>query len=222
MTSFLYTPRAGSRWLTTSQSGSAIARLAHRQEVDAHDFERRRQARTGVRRVGFRRSARRQGRGLARRPDRPGRTIGRDAGHIRRPRRSTDRWCGAGRRRRWPRSTARPAARASSTLGRMPQLTTTMSVSRVVPSWKRSPHTRPWSLRICVVVMLSRTRTPIASSLRRSNSPPSASSCWTIRCGAASTTVTSRPWLTQAARRLQAEQAAADHHGAARNPARTC
>ena len=40
-------------------------------------------------------------------------------------------------------STANPADRASSTLGRMPQLMTTMSVSSVVPSRKRRPVTLP-------------------------------------------------------------------------------
>ena len=68
------------------------------------------------------------------RSDRPGRRSCRDARRIRQARRSPGRWCASGRRRRSPLSTVRPDAVAISVMGRMPALTTTMSVSSVEPS----------------------------------------------------------------------------------------
>src|SRR5437667_282125 len=94
------------------------------------------------------------------------------------------------------------AAHASSSRGRMPAETTTMSTTRSSPAAKRRPVTASVPRIACVCIPVW-TCTPSAAIFRRSTSPPAASTWRGMSRGANSTTCTSRPrsWTAFAASR---------------------
>ncbi len=111
------------------------------------------------------------------------------------------------------RSTVSPQRSPISAFGLMPAEITTMSQSSVLPSLKARPVTLS-SPRISVVSFPRWTLTPIASMLALRMAPP-----WRIELHfhempGEMDDVHLAAVVEQAARRFQAEQAAADHGGA--------
>ncbi len=114
-----------------------------------------------------------------------------------------------------PRSpTGSPAARASSSRGRIPAEKTRRSRSAARRRRRSAaPGPRPSSssrARISLVDVAVWTSTPSSSMRRRRTAPPISSTCSAMRRGANSITCVFEPQLAERVRRLEAEQPAAD------------
>ena len=150
-------------------------------------------------------------RGTCPRAARPGRSTGRDARRIRRPRRSLGSMVTMWSSTTMPRLTSSPASLASATLGRMPTAMTTGRPAGCGRPSSRTPSTLPSPRISCGVgagqdLDCRASRAPLQQIGRRSSS-------WrSIRVGIRWTTVLFMPLGGEPIRRLEPEQPAADHH----------
>ena len=110
---------------------------------------------------------------------------------------------------------ARPADLASAVSGRTPSARITMSAGYALPDFVRTSSAPPSCCTNPATASPSASRMPCRltwPSTRRANSRSSGASTWS----SISTSVTSNPRVDQVLRRLQPDEAAADHHRAPR------